>query len=337
MSEKFKPLPGIVFIEPNTSRLSELHSQIEVIANKLGVQPLELQTPTMGFLPNPLSEEQEAILNQQLGPLYAQLATELQDRLTSTPVKENGEKMVFLPSLFERNKLNLSLSDLPFNEACGEWAGKPRVFWTRETVADRILKCGQALDSIGIVLHLEDAFRPMGVQEGLFLRRVKMIVKKNPEWMEDWDKIWQEARSKTAICPLMAGHKSGASIDLTLRRKVDNSQLLIGNIYPEGGPKVALHYPYITQEEWSNRQLFALTMEMAGLRTYPYEDWHASCGDLSAGIAAFSTKNITPQYAAIYGPLENFDRKTGNVQPYPKEEYLKPFFSQEELIIKLQK
>lgn len=329
---KLEQALGISFIEPNRDSYARLNEQLQELAENLGVPSYTPEIPERGFLLRPLSAEQDKEVSQLIGQQYATAAVELQDKLTDISVNENHEKMVFLPSLFSGNGVALSLSTIPFHEACGEWAGKQRMFWVRESVATRILKAGRALNSLDIILHIEDAFRPVGVQEGLFFRRVRMILQQHSEWIQEWDKVWTEARSKTAVCPWMAGHKSGAALDITLCRKPNGFPLPIGNVYPEGGPKVALHYPYITQEEWLSRQLFAATMEMAGLRIYPYENWHTSFGDLSAGISALSSREITPNYTAVYGPIKDFDTKTGEVQPYPAEEYFAPFFTKEEFL-----
>ncbi|MGD9129318.1 MAG: M15 family metallopeptidase [Candidatus Woesebacteria bacterium] len=327
-------LPNINFVEPDSTLLTKLYDELEIIANNLGLQ-LNLPTlPKKGFLLGPLTSQQEGAVLQLLGHEYASAAVNLQDKLKEIPVRENNERMVSLPKIFEKEDLPLSLSSLPFHEACGEWGGKLRVFWVRERVAERIVKAAKALQAIGVILHLEDAFRPVGVQEGLFYRRIKMILQQHPEWKKDWDKVWIEARSKTAICPWMAGHKSGAAIDITLRYSYGNP-LPLGNKYPEGGPKVAVHYPYMTQEQWSTVQLFTMAMEMSGLRIYPYENWHASFGDLSAGIAPFSASQVTNHYTADYGPIKNFDLKTGEIEPYEVEDYFSPFFTKEELLNQL--
>lgn len=330
--QKAEQALGICFVESRQDLLDQLDEQIAKLADNLGVQPYRLEIPARGFLSNPLSPEQDKQVNQLIGPQYADSAVELQDRLTVIPIKEGGEKMISLPLLFSENNVPLSLSEIPFHEACGQWAGKKRIFWVREGVAGRILKAAQALETLDIALHIEDAFRPMGVQEGLFYRRVGMILQQHPEWANEWDKVWLEARSKTAVSPWMAGHKSGAALDITLRRKTDRQPLPLGNTYPEGGPKVAIHYPYVTQEEWSTRQLFAATMEMAGLGIYPYENWHASFGDLSAGISAISHSETNPNYTAMYGPIKGFNIETGEVDPYPAEEYFASFFTREELL-----
>lgn len=322
---------GIHFVEPNHHDVDNLKILIDQVAKNLNVTPYFPILPEKGFLDRPLTPEQDKTINSIVGPVFAENGVRLQDKLVSIPITEQNERLIYLPDLFSAHDIPFRLSKLPFHEACGEWAGKDRIFWVREGVGARALKAGIALKSIDLAFQVEDAFRPVGVQEGLFLRRVKMILQEHPDWTNEFDKVWTEARSKTAICPGMAGHKSGASLDLTLWRS-DGTPLPLGNTYPEGGPKVALHYPYVTQTEWSTRQLFTATVEMAGLHVYPYENWHASHGDLSAGIVSGSAEGVTPNYQATYGPIRQFDERTGSVTPYQPEEYFTPFFTKERLM-----
>lgn len=323
---------GLRFVAPDSKHLDELFKNINDLSTRLGTQVPQPVVPKNGFLRESLTDSQSQGVESLLGNTYAEAAVRLQDKLAaSVVINESGEGMVSLPQLFRSGHVPLSLSDTPFHEACGEWAGKERLFWVRKGVSEKVLKAGEALQPLGIILHLEDAFRPMGVQEGLFFRRVKLILQQHPNWAGDWKKVWAEARSKTAVSPFMAGHKSGAAIDVTLRRS-DGTPLPLGNKYPEGGSRVATSFPFVTQEEWSTRQLFMQTMEMSGLRIYPYENWHASFGDLSAGIAEFSDAEVTPNYRSIYGPIKTFDLQTGNVKPYRVDEYSKPFYTEEELM-----
>ena len=323
---------GLCFVEPDVKVSNELFENLKTLSGRLNKQIPPPIIPAEGFLKESLTASQSKDIDKLLGEKYARAAVQLQDKLaTSVVIKESGEEMVSLPLLFEKNNVPLSLSGVPFHEVCGEWSGKERVFWTRKGVSEKILNAGKALQALGIVLHLEDAFRPIGVQEGLFLRRVKLTLQQHPDWAQDWKKVWAEARSKTAVSPFMSGHKSGAAVDITLR-KINGTPLPLGNKYPEGGPKVAVRFPFITQEEWSTRQLFTQTMEMSDLRIYPYENWHSSFGDLSAGIAAFSDTEVTPNYNGIYGPIKGFDLKTGEIEPYKADGYFKPFYAENELM-----
>lgn len=321
---------SLEWVAVDADLLEQLQQTLEAIAQSLGTQTPEVIPPER-FLRKPLTKSQDAAISLHLQESYAQAALQLQDALMSVTIAESAEKMVAVPKLFAEYGVPLSLSSLPFHAACGEWGGKPRVFWARAQVADKVLRAAQALQQQGFMIHLEDCFRPLGVQEGLFKRRVQLTLAEHPEWITDWDKVWQEARSKTAISPWMAGHKSGAAVDITLRT-LEGEPLPLGNAYPEGGPKVALVYPYVTQAQWSTRQLFSVSMELAGLRLYPYENWHASWGDLSAAIVQGSTSEAQQNYVTQYGPIKGFDPQTGDILPYNPEEYFHPFFTKEELL-----
>lgn len=339
--EKNLPSPieqqlGLEFGPVDKKALNILNKQIRIISSFLGKDTPEIKTPKKGFLLKPLTTEQKKSIDQILGPIYAEIGVNLQDQLTSIPIKENMEPMQNIPDYFNSLNIPISLSKLPFNPACGKWANKPRIFWARKGIVQRLANAGKAMEKVGLMLHLEDGFRPVGVQEGLFFRRIKLILEEHPDWINNWEKVWIEARSKTAVCPSMAGHKAGTAVDITLQT-LDGEKLQLGNSYPEGGPRVSLHFPYLTQQEWTTRMLFAYTMELSGLRIYPYENWHASHGDLSAAFTFGEKVAITKKYTTKYGPIKDFDPKTGEVVPYHPDEYTKPFFSKEELLKAIRK
>ncbi len=330
LSREAEAALSLEWVGSNQQLLHQLQDTLAAIATSLGADIPRVVAPEK-FLAHAPTKEQDATIAQHLQDSYVQAALRLQDALMGVTIAESGERMVDLPNLFLQHNLPISLSTLPFHMACGDWGGKPRVFWVREQVAHKVLRVAQALQQQGFMIHLEDCFRPLGVQEGLFKRRVQLILSEHPEWITQWDKVWQEARSKTAISPWMAGHKSGAAVDITLRT-LEGASLPLGNAYPEGGPKVALVYPYVTQAEWSTRQLFSVSMELAGLRLYPYENWHASWGDLSAAIVQGSTTEAQSNYVTQYGPVKGFDPQTGEIIPYTQDEYFNPFFTKEELL-----
>ncbi|MEM3112566.1 MAG: M15 family metallopeptidase [Candidatus Anstonellales archaeon] len=283
-------------------------------------------SPPDFFLVRSLSEEQRRVVDAKLASFYAQRSVAQQEIIATVPIKESFEKMIFLPSVFQEAGIPLSLSDLPFDKACGEWAGKPRVFWVRESVAMRLVVLGEALSKAGLYFHIEDAFRPIGVQEGLFKRRVNWILNEHSDW--DWEAVLTEAKSKTAVSPRLASHKSGAAIDITLRRISDGSPLDLGNKYPEGGALVAIDCPFVTAEQWRTRQIFANSFRMAGFAIYSGEDWHASYSDNLAGV---SDDRVIEGYNAAYGPIKEFSLESGEILAvYHEDEYDKVFLERQE-------
>src|SRR6185436_8960973 len=139
--------------------------------------------------------------------------------------------------------------------------GKERQFWVRDEFADRLALMGGLVASIGLQIHFEDAFRPLGVQEGLFQRRVSWTIADHPEWA--MDRVIAEARSKTAVTPRLASHKGGAAVDLMLQ-EASGAFLDIGHHYPDGGALVYQKTPFVTQEQWQNRQILQIASRLAG-------------------------------------------------------------------------
>jgi D-alanyl-D-alanine dipeptidase len=316
--------------EIDTQSLQKFEQKIKTLSNLLDISPAPITPPITGFLKEPLSQKDFILISEILDPIYAKKGVLLQKEFEKGQINESGEKMVNLINLLNDNNITYSVSSEPFHQACGEWAGKSRIFWARNDVANRLLKISKVLNKIGYMVHLEDAFRPIGVQEGLFLRRVTLILDKHPDWINDWDKVWKEARSKTAVKPAIAGHKSGAALDITLRT-LSGTPLNIGNEYPAGGSKVAIDFPYLTQEEWESRKLFVIAMESVGLMVYPFENWHVSHGDLPAGIRNHNN------YTAKYGPIRDFDPETGIINPHHPSEYNVPFYTKDEIISLIKK
>lgn len=301
--------------------IARTQSEVDTMATVMGAEPVKVRVPSDGFLDRPLTLEDRRRLDEILTPTMAADLVAEQDRIVQIPIVESGERMVSLERTFASKGLTAFFSSLPFHAACGEWGGKPRVFWTREQVAQKLIRAARGLGAIGLAINFEDGFRPEGVQEGLFRRRIAdLILPQHPEWR--WEQILAEARSKTAINPILAGHKGGASIDATLATQ-DGEPLPLGHAYPEGGALVALDSPYVTPEQWRSRQLFRAAMTMAGLVVYPGEDWHASYGD---NLAAHGEG-----YVAQYGPLRDFDQQTGEIRPYDPADYHRPFFTETEL------
>ena len=317
---------GFEIRESLPGRDSELlERRLSKIRNSLGnslspIPEYQIIIPDF-FLARPLSNSQRKLVDESLGTFYAQRSVSQQEVIATVPIRESSERMLFLPKLFQERDLLLSLSDIPFNKACGEWADKPRVFWTRESMANRLLILAEAFSKIDLLFHIEDAFRPVGVQEGLFKRRVGWIQNEHPDW--DWNKVLLEAKSKTAVSPRLASHKSGAAIDITLRRISDGSSLDLGNKYLEGGALVAVDCPFITTEQWQTRQLFANSFRMAGFAIYDGEDWHASYQDNLAGVLDGKVIN---GYVAKYGPVKSFSLETGQIlEVYDPGEYNEPY------------
>lgn len=306
---------GLRFVGPSRDAIIDFRRELEQLSGFQAEEGRDFIIPQVGFLETPLSVVQRDLVNNALGRTYARNQVELQNRGFSIKIAESGERMSNLRGLIQAANLRAEFSTTPFGAGCEDWTGKERIFWLREKVALKTLEVVRALNRIGLLPFFEDGFRPYGVQEGYFRERLRLVREEHPDWDEVL--IREEACSKIARNPRLAAHKAGAAIDYTLRT-VDGFSLNLGNVWPEGGALVALNCPYVTFEQWRTRQLFKFSAESAGLVVYEGEDWHASFGDYLAAM-------IGGQAQTLYGPIYDFDRRTGEITPYAENDYEEPF------------
>lgn len=275
------------------------------------------------FLATSLTTKQVEIINHHETPKVAEYCVAVQRQIAQVPIQENWERMQHLPSLFRRHGLAATFSTIPFPEVSGEWAGKEQEFWARESFAVRLAFMGSLLQRCGIQLHFIEAFRPPGVQEGMFRRRVRRTHQEHPDWPEL--ELLNEAKSKTASSPRLASHKGGAAVDILLRDAVSGELLDFGHEYPDGGVLVFPRTPYVTERQWHNRQLLQVAAGLSDLTLYVGEDWHVSYGDNLASIDEFGVPRS--EYVATYGPIKDFSRKTGEITEIYKPDELDIIFA----------
>lgn len=238
----------------------------------------------------------------------ARQAEEFRDRVATVDIQENFEPLIDLRKPTHVNSGNgWVFTNAKYHSACGQWAGHDKLFVVRETVAERLFLLASYLGSVGLKIRFEDGFRPLGVQEGLFRRRIDMARLANPEWSDE--ELLLEARSKTAFTPRFAAHKAGAAVDLRLFSSSNGELLDIGHDYPEGGDIVRLDTPFVTQTQWQNRKILDFMARKSGLSMYPFEDWHLCHGDTTAAIV----ESMSRPYVAKYGPIKEYDSESGEI------------------------
>lgn len=320
MKDVFEERHDIKFIEADQTKLEQFitycgrmtlqSSKVNTLSEPLNdpvISELILRVPEV-FLSHNLNLNQKKSINETETEEAAAASVTMQESLLTVPIKESFEKMKNLESMFLEHGLRSSFSAIPFHKACGDWAGKERQFWVREEFAHRLALMGGLIETLGLQIHFEDAFRPIGVQEGLFKRRVAWTINDHEDWA--MTQVITEARSKTAVTPRLASHKGGAAVDLMLREN-DGVFIDIGHQYPDGGALVYQNTPFVTQEQWQNRQILKIASKLAGLSMYVGEDWHLSFGDNLASL----NENLIPQagYIAKYGPIKEFSKITGEI------------------------
>ncbi len=256
-------------------------------------------------LARPMTAAQVCSVNESETPKVADYCAMVQSQIAKVPILESGEPLQNLRTLLGGTA---SFSKHRFPTGSGEWSNKPQEFWARQSFALRLQLMSRMLEVDDLKLHFIEAFRPPGVQEAMFARRMHTTRQAHPAWSDE--QVLAEAKSKTASTPRLASHKGGAAVDVWLQDEQAN-MLDFGHIYPDGGAIVAPRTPFLTVEQWMNRQILQVTAGLAGLTTYVGEDWHVSFGD---NLASLDTNDqVRPDYVARFGPVRNFNRLTGEL------------------------
>lgn len=264
------------------------------------------------FLVQPLTSDQYSRIMPTETLAGAEKAELFQARVADIIINESFESLINLETLGSVATINWKFSSIPYHESCGEWAGKKRLFWVRKSLGDSLVELSEVLRHLGLGIRFEDAFRPTGVQEGLFRRRYEMAKQENPTYSHE--ELLLEARSKTAYTPRFAAHKAGAAVDVRLYDIESNTLLDIGHNYPDGGEIVRLETPFVTQAVWENRKILEFAAQKVGLSMYPFEDWHLCLNDATAAVMNSGTR------VALYGPIKAFGDDGTVLKTYSQEE-----------------
>jgi D-alanyl-D-alanine dipeptidase len=309
---------GIEFVPAHDDQLREAQeswlvmarTQVQLVGDDPSLRPV---TPPVrpyilgAFLEQKLSTDQAANLNEIETPAVARACVDFQTQVAQVPIRESMEPMRHIPTVFEDAGVKASFSDEPFPESSDSWAGKPQEFWARESVVKRLAIAGRLLETVGLHIHFLEAFRPLGVQEAMFRRRLQTTWHEHPTWTEE--DIIAESKSKTASTPRLASHKGGAAVDMFLADS-DGRLLDFGHGYPNGGVLVSPFCKFLTPEQWQNRQMLHVAAGLAGLVMYVGEDWHFSFGDNVAALAGTADPLKT---TATFGPIKEFDHESGEI------------------------
>ncbi|TCC15652.1 M15 family metallopeptidase [Kribbella sindirgiensis] len=194
------------------------------------------------------------------------------DRITSIPAIENGERLV-----------DLYTRDL---------ATTGRQF-ARETVADRLALADTFLP-VGIRLQVVEGLRPVESQQEIWDGYCSELERLHPGIsVDDVHVLASRFVSPIEVAP----HVAGAAVDLRLIGA--NGPLDLGtpiDATPEQSNGACFFAATnITREARTNRSLLADVLSAAGLVNYPTEWWHWSYGDRYWAY----TENHP---AALYGP-----------------------------------
>ena len=301
---------------PDSEKIGELTKILRTIEEAAfpgissKVQP---STRGMRFLSKPLTPDQVTALNEAYNNEHTGSLTELIGQSRQVPLVESQERVVPLEAQAKEADVAMLFSPEPFHEACGAYGGKSRIFWARESVAEKIVEVARILNKVGLAPEIMDAYRPPEVQQGLLLRRADWIRQQHPDWSDE--QVARQARVTTSSSPELAAHMSACAIDYRLVNLATAEPLPIGNSYPEGGPRSSLRFPYLTEDEFATREIFELVSRAVGFAVYLGENWHVSDRD-----RLYLIHTGAPHKTAHFGPIKGFDMETGEVMPYSADE-----------------
>jgi D-alanyl-D-alanine dipeptidase len=174
----------------------------------------------------------------------------------------------------------------------------------RQSVGAMLEQADRRFRSVGLKIHVHDAFRPIEVQsyfhdtwmpQKLQLKYPHMT---RGKLLEEVEKYWA-APTRSSDSP--APHSTGAALDLSLYTLEHNEPLYMGSIFDDVTEKAHVDYfelasaveSYSDLEALRNRRLLYWVLTEAGFASNPNEWWHFSWGDQMWA-------RITVQDAAIY-------------------------------------
>ncbi len=190
--------------------------------------------------------------------------------LCSIATSDNAEPLVDLQETVP--KLKCKYEKLDMQVYLGD------VMLVRASVADRLRAVQDTLECRmpGASLLVVYAYRHPDVQAKYFESRLQSITRDNPQL--EGAELFEEVHKYVAV-PEVAGHPTGAAIDLTITvdgRPIDMGTSIADFSKPDLLPTFA---PGINESQKSNRLLLRELMLAQGFAPYNGEWWHFSYGD----------------------------------------------------------
>jgi D-alanyl-D-alanine dipeptidase len=227
------------------------------------------------------------------------------------PVKECGETLISLPTLFASHDIPVE-----FNGDRDVNAKTKKLYFLRKSVAGALLAAAREFLENGMILKIEDAYRSLMVQRIKFLEEVNELRKTPPRVSLEETKA--KANTYIAGIPILAAHTAGAAVDVTLVHKDSLAPVNFGPSYHSLDETSITDYPDIPDKAKENRQFFKKIMEKHGLINYPFEYWHYSRGDVCSAY-------VTGQKEAIYAPVI-IDEKSGEITAFVSSRSMRTYF-----------
>ncbi|NTZ06050.1 dipeptidase [Burkholderia metallica] len=207
----------------------------------------------------------------------------------SIALQESHEGFVDLATFHDRIAVDLSRAHVENTS--------PHFLKVRRGVAERLAAAARTLPAV-LRLYVKEGYRPLSLQRDYFtghLAHLRRTLNPLPS-----DEALYELASHYVAPPEVAGHPTGAAVDLTLM-SADGTELDMGCMLDatdqESSGACYTHNAFISRPAARNRQILIDALTRAGFTNYPSEWWHWSFGDRYWAV-------MQNESHAIYGPVE---------------------------------
>lgn len=148
----------------------------------------------------------------------------------------------------------------------------------RQSVAEKLISIQLMLDQDGrgYQLQIAYAYRAPEVQQRYFDLAYRDVVIRYPDLSA---KEQNEITHSMVANPLVAGHPTGAAVDVTIWDTKANRMVDMGSKIGEFGDVAYTLFPYLTTEQKGNRRALQRFMMTEGFAPFLGEWWHFSYGD----------------------------------------------------------
>jgi D-alanyl-D-alanine dipeptidase len=202
------------------------------------------------------------------------------EQIRNIEIKETNEPLV---EIVETEKIKLLLDHKYLSP------------YLRNSAREFLYKAAENLPD-GYKLLIVTAYRPVWMQEELYRRRMKQLVRKHPFLLIFQYPRWRKMVNRYTSPPGGSSHQYGGAVDVMVIDTLGN-RLDMGTALTDFGEKVHTENKLITDEQRRNRKLLYDAMTAVGFVNYPLEWWHYSYGDRM--WAAY-----TGRKECFYGPFE---------------------------------
>lgn len=194
-------------------------------------------------------------------------------------VRECGEGFASLRDAAQGTGVEMLFSE---SKIAGEL---DRVFFMRESLVEKVMLVGRAMNDRGWVLKIEDAYRSLDMQ-GQLVRKPELfdaILKKciweNGGQIPPDELVFRRAIVLIANIPKIGTHMSGSAIDVSVFRRDDGQEIWRGNDYLEMSERTPMRSPFVEADSMKNRLEITEMLEAHGFIHFPFEFWHYNQGD----------------------------------------------------------